>query len=151
MRRIICEAEKLPEGYTRFSASSSAIIQRDEITTAHLAAAAAADMDLKAILIYTQSGRTATLVSKIRPHADIFAFCPHETVVNRMGLLWGVTAVRFPLYEYTEGLIDALNAEMLQRGYGKPGDLVAITYGSPIPAKNPSNMLKLHRLETPSV
>jgi pyruvate kinase len=146
MHGVISEAEDFPEGYTRYSASYADIVGKDEITTAHLAAAAARDMELKAILIYTQSGRTATLVSKFRPRADIFAFCPHENIVNKMGLLWGVTPIRFPLFDYTEGLIEALNREMLHRGYAEPGDLVAITYGSPIPVKNPSNMLKLHQL-----
>ncbi|MEE4357117.1 MAG: pyruvate kinase [Desulfococcaceae bacterium] len=147
MRSIIREAEPFTDAYTKFSSSFSDDMQGKEITTAHLAAAAAGDIGIRAIVVYTQTGRTANLISKLRPHTDIFAFCPHAEVVRRMGLLWGITPIPFPVYEYTEGLIEGLNDELLKRGYVQIGDLVAITYGSPIPAKNQSNMLKIHRIE----
>ncbi|MGE0087465.1 MAG: pyruvate kinase [Desulfococcaceae bacterium] len=147
MRSIIREAESFPDAYTKFSSSFLKDTVGKEMTTAHLAATAADDIGIRAIVVYTQTGRTATIVSKLRPNADIFAFCPNAEVVRRMGLLWGVTPIPFPVYEYTEGLIEGLNDELLKRGFVQTGDLVAITYGSPIPAKNRSNMLKIHRME----
>ncbi|MEZ4528360.1 MAG: pyruvate kinase [Desulfobacterales bacterium] len=147
MRSIIREAESFPDAYTKFSSSFLKDTVEKEITTAHLAATAADDIGIRAIVVYTQTGRTAAIVSKLRPNADIFAFCPNAEVVRRMGFLWGVTPIPFPVYEYTEGLIEGLNDELLKRGFVQAGDMVAITYGSPIPAKNQSNMLKIHRME----
>jgi pyruvate kinase len=146
MRAIIREAESFPDAYTRFSSSFSFTYTQQDMTTAHLAAIAAKDMNLKAIVVYTQTGKTATLVSKFRPQADILAFCPYEEVINRLGLLWGVTPVPFSIFEYTEGLIEGLNDELLKKGYASRGDMVAITYGSPLPAKSETNILKIHQV-----
>ena len=104
-------------------------------------------MDLKAIVIYTQSGKTAALVSKYRPKNDIYALCPNPEVVRRIGLYWGIVPVPFPLFDQTEGLLQAVNDHLLEKGYAGKGDLVAITYGAPIPSKCPSNMLRIHRVE----
>ena len=83
----------------------------------------------------------------LAPGTNIIAFSPNAAVVNRLGLSWGVTPLPSLVFEYTEGLIEALNDELLRKGFAQKGDLVAITYGSPIPAENPSNMLRIHTIE----
>ncbi|MFC1453141.1 pyruvate kinase [Verrucomicrobiota bacterium] len=146
MREIILEAESFPEAYTPCFKSFSSESSAEDGTTAHLAAQASRDMDIKAICVYTQSGRTAALISKFRPQVDIYAFCPLPDIVTRVGLLWGVTPVAFPLFERSDGLLTAMNEYIFSKGVARPGELVAIAFGSPIPARCPSNMLRLHEV-----
>src|SRR5438046_3157255 len=48
---------------------------------------AAFDLDLRAIAVYTDSGRTARLISKYRPKSAIYAFSTNAAVCNRMNLV----------------------------------------------------------------
>ena len=65
-------------------------------TVCEAMAHAARDLDLRAIVAFTDSAATARMLSKYRPGPRIYAFTPHEAVCNRMNLLWGVTPVRCP-------------------------------------------------------
>ena len=58
--------------------------------TAEAGAEAATEGSSRAILAFTESGRTAFLLSKERPTVPIFAFTPSEKVVRRMSHYWGV-------------------------------------------------------------
>ena len=41
------------------------------------------------LVVFTWSGRTATLAAKTRPKRPIFAVSPNQTVVDQMRLAWG--------------------------------------------------------------
>ena len=147
MREVIREAEAYPRGYTRaFTAFSSQETADEDGTTAHLAVQASRDMAVRAICVFTQSGRTALLASKFRPPVEIYAFCPEPAVVERLGLLWGVVPVPFPRFERSDELILALDRHLADTGLARPGERVAITFGSPPSDKCPSNMLRLHEV-----
>jgi pyruvate kinase len=95
MSRIVVEAEKdrtqrlLPQHQAGERLSIAE-------TICEAMAHAARDLDLRAIVVFTDSGMTARMLSKYRPVPRIYAFTPHEAVCNRMNLLWGVTPVRCP-------------------------------------------------------
>ena len=59
-------------------------------TVADIVAVAADKFHIKAIVVFTESGYTARLVSKARPRPPIVAFSPRPEVCSRMALLWGV-------------------------------------------------------------
>jgi len=56
-------------------------------TVAHMTA----ELNLKAVAVFTQSGASARLISKYRPRVPVFAFSPFDNVMRRTALYWGVT------------------------------------------------------------
>jgi len=60
----------------------------------HTAMVSAGDLKNDKIVLFTISGKTARLMSKYRPSADIFAFTPSKKTMLQLNLEWGVK----PLY-----------------------------------------------------
>jgi pyruvate kinase len=91
---IICDAETLP---------SSELTTRevDPIGTRHAHALCEAAVTLattgqaEAIVAVTSEGKTARMLSALRPRASILAVAAAETVANRLALWWGVTPLLF--------------------------------------------------------
>ncbi len=48
---------------------------------------------VKGFLVFTESGKTARMLSRYRPHVPIFAFCPKEDLVRKLNLSFGVNPI----------------------------------------------------------
>ncbi|MBJ6727763.1 pyruvate kinase [Geomesophilobacter sediminis] len=103
-------------------------------------------VNASAILAFTQTGRTATLVSKYRPPLPIIAVTPAQQVRRRLALYAGVTAIRVDIEGDTESQILSVDEAVLATGLLKPDDVVVITMGSPLSTTGTTNLLKVHRL-----
>ena len=102
-------------------------------------------LGLAAIVVPTRSGRTARLVSALRPEVPILAISPRPETVRRLNLLFGV---RCALSEQWGELRDLLDdcAEIARReGIAKPGELIAITAGLPDQELG-TNLFEIHRV-----
>jgi pyruvate kinase len=100
-------------------------------TIAHNVCVAGRELALDALVIPTLSGRSARLVSAHRPTVPIFALSPGKETVRRCGLMWGVQATSMRRHETTEALIADAAKRVLELGWCKPGERVAITAGLP--------------------
>lgn len=107
---------------------------------------AAENLDLRAIVAFTESGSTARLVSKYRPHTDIFAYTPHEGTYRRMALYSGVIPLRFGGVDSTDLMIEHAESSLLELGILKAGDGVVIAAGSPPNQAATTNLMKLHSI-----
>jgi len=107
--------------------------------TAH----AADDLDLSAIALFTESGSTARKLSKYHPSAPIFAFSPIEITINRLNLLWGATPILCPKINSNEAMVECAENLLVQGGYVKPRDIVAIVAGTRTRSGS-TNFLRLH-------
>ena len=95
------------------------------------AVSTAFNVKARAIIIPTESGRSARLVSNFRPMLPILAVTPHDAATRKMTIYWGVDPV-------TEGEIGdkryivktAINCAK-QRGYVRVGDVAVLTVGDP--------------------
>jgi pyruvate kinase len=108
-------------------------------------ALARADPDIAAIACYTRSGRTARLLSALRPAVPIHAYSPDPAVVARLGLVHGV--VPHPCVPPTDtsarlGLMAWLVGESHVVAPGAAVVLVASTAA----AGTGPNLLEIHRL-----
>ena len=112
----------------------------------HAAATAARDVQARAIVAFTQSGSTARLISKRRPLAPILAFTPDEAIFRRLCLCWGTQPRMMALATDTDGMVAEVEARLLMEGEAKVGDALVILSGTPIAARPPTNLLKLHRV-----
>ncbi len=112
------------------------------------AAFAAESVRAKCIICYTHSGYSAALISGYRPSVPVYAFGANETILRRLGLMWGVETkrlVRIPstVEEFIEWSEKALLAEKLV----EPNDAVVIVSGMPFHKAGNTNFLKMHRIE----
>ncbi len=116
----------------------------------HAAREIAHDMELKAIVAFSQSGFTARLIAKDRPRVPILAVTPDEAVWRQMALLWGVTPVLCPFAGDTDGMIHLVEEELVTQRHLAAGDLVVIMGGMPVAARGRTNFLKIHLVRGPA-
>lgn len=86
-------------------------------------------LGLKALVVPTNSGRTARLVSAHRPEVPILAVSPRIETVRRLNLLFGVTAVQSDFGTELRSLLGHCAGLAAKHGIAEKGDLVAITAG----------------------
>jgi len=150
MARIILAAEKESEvqplqkrePYRQLS-------DTDEFTDALAGAAnyAAEQLDAKFIVVFTQTGFAARLMSKFRPKQPIIALTPSSWVARRMNILWGVQPfVLKEVGEYHEQIVERVDEFLLRRDIVSPGDPLVILMGSPIYQRAKTNLLRVHRV-----
>lgn len=113
---------------------------------AYMAASAAMELDATAIIAFTQSGTTARLISKYRPHCKVFGATMSIEMARRMSMYWGVTPVLFGKVFSMETLVGDVDTIMLKEGHLKKGSTVIITAGVPVGISGTSNLVKIHRI-----
>jgi len=124
--------------------------ETDEFTDALAGAAnyAAQQLDAKFIIVFTQTGFTARLMSKFRPAQPIIALTPSSLVARRMNMLWGVQPfVMRDIGEYHEQIVERLDDFLLSRDIVAHGDRLVILMGSPIYQRAKTNLLRIHRVK----
>ena len=99
-----------------------------------------------AIGVFTSSGLSARLVSRLRPAVPIYAFTPSETAARQLALSYGVTPVVVTPKVSTDDMIAQIDSIVLERGWLKSGDGVVCIAGQPVGQSGTTNMLKLHRV-----
>jgi pyruvate kinase len=112
---------------------------------AEAACHASATLRPRAIVVFTQSGGTAALISKFRPQVPIFAFTPFLEIERRLALHWGVKTFHVGSMSGTDQQIAAVEETLLSAGF-KKGDVVVITMGVPLESRGSTNLIKVHKL-----
>jgi pyruvate kinase len=150
MARIIMSAERNRQFQTaRERAPFRKFSEADEFTDALAGAAnyAAEQLDAKFIVVFTQTGFAARLMSKFRPTQPIIALTPSSWVARRMNILWGVQPfVMRDVGEYHEQIVERVDEFLLGRDIVVPGDRLVIMMGSPIYQRAKTNLLRVHRV-----
>jgi pyruvate kinase len=105
-------------------------------------------IDLQCIVALTETGYTAELASDERPRAPIVAYTPNLAVYRRLSLNWGVRPI---LKQFTadtlEAILPQIEADLRQRNFAAPGDLILIMGGVPMGKSGGTNFLKIHTIE----
>jgi pyruvate kinase len=99
-----------------------------------------------AIVAVTRGGKTAALLSALRPSTTIVAATDREPVYRRLAMAWGVE----PFLADLSGDIDVaarrIGATLVERGIVPPGSAVVLVSMTPELGPGPSNFLKLERV-----
>jgi len=111
---------------------------------ARAAAVLTTNLQLMAVVVFTQDGRSARLLSEHRPRAPILAVTSKVRVARRLALEWGVIPrVEVPPESLDETL--RIATELLVReNLCKRGEAFAMVLGWPTSGR--TNTVKLHRL-----
>ena len=142
MVRIVAEAEKTypHDRYLK-------MVPEKEISDAvsYAVCVLADHLDAAAILAPTQSGRTATHISRFRPKQPIIAFAPSLTTVRRLLLFRGIYPHLIPDPRDTDDMIEKVSEKALETGDMAEGDLAVITAGHPVSVTGMTNMIRVKR------
>ncbi len=98
-------------------------------------------INAEAIVVFTELGRTAKLISKYKPKSKILAMSNKFETMNKLSLYWGVTPVFCEKIEKEKIFIDDAKRIILELGLVKKGDLILFTAGSPHSEKSRVNWL----------
>ncbi len=96
------------------------------------------------IITATESGSTALLISKYRPRCPILAVTPHDDIVRRLQLYWGVHAIKGEQTSNSDEMVTLSMAAALREGCIKEGDLIVLTAGVPSGTQGTTNMIRVH-------
>jgi pyruvate kinase len=142
MDRIVVEAER--------SRGETDRVHGGRVTHAHAISHAARtlsdELDVRAVVCFTRTGRTANLLSGDRPRVPIIAFTLDERIERRLALRWGVTPILCQLPLTTDALISTMEKILLERELCEQGDNVVLVGAIPLRAGVHTNFLKLHHI-----
>jgi pyruvate kinase len=86
-------------------------------------------LDAAAIVTLTASGFTSRAISKYRPDCPILAVTASETVVRKLAMNWGVTAVLYQGERDDAAQIRFGVERLCELGCTRPGDVIVATAG----------------------
>lgn len=109
------------------------------------ATVASTEPEVSAIACYTRTGRTARMISALRPRVPILAFSPDPVVVRRLALVHGVEARPCVPPPDTGGRLGLMAWLLGEDTTLPPGSAVVLVASTATPGSGP-NLLEMHRI-----
>ena len=104
--------------------------------------------DVKAIIVFSNSGKSAKLVSAIRPAAKIVTISPNINISRQVSLLWGVQSINSRDANGWKDMM-SISKELIKKlKFIKKNDFVVITAGLPFGKAGMTNMIRLYKVGT---
>jgi pyruvate kinase len=125
-----------------FTAQQTAL----EDTTSAVTTAAittAYNIGARAVVTVSETGRTAQMLSRLRPDMPIIAVVSDERVYHRLSLNWGIMPVLAPHFETLEELHHEIVRLAARTGLVEPGDKIVLVAGVPVGRSGATNMIKV--------
>ena len=145
MDAIVHEAEEHLKEWGHWSKKPVAEeAESDSLFLCRAAAELAYDRNVAAVAVFTNTGRTALLMSKSRPGVPILAFTSKERTYRRMGLFWGVVPHLIPIVDTMEAMLAHVESALLAETPVQRGQQVVLICGFPVSEIRPSNTVMLH-------
>lgn len=142
---IIREAEQMP-------AASSTTLEQTHLLSGpgralcEAAVTLAGHSESAAIVAVTRGGKTATVLSALRPRAAIYAATGNAEVARQLALAWGVVPLVCDLGTDMTHAIERISETLVTRGLVPPSSTIVVVSISPDLSQGPSNFLKLQRV-----
>ena len=148
---IVTETENAIDYWKQFQ--KQRILPASNINDAitHTCCLTAKDLNAKAILTATSSGRSARMICRFRPACPIAALTMREKVRRQLNLSWGVTPYLTGEVTSTDRIF-SLSAEVaLKEKLVENGDTVVITAGVPLGKSGSTNLIKAQVIDEESM
>ena len=118
----------------------------DSDVVADAAYNAARAAEVQAIVVFTDSGYSARLISRYRPPVKIIAMTASMDTVRRLLVNYGVVPVLAPVTLSTDEMLDQMDTLLVGHGLLRAGDKVVFVAGQPVGRAGSTNLMKLHRV-----
>ena len=102
--------------------------------------------DVKAIIVFSNSGKSAKLVSAMRPAAKIVTISPNINVSRQVSLLWGVQSINSRDANGWKDMMSISKEIIKKLKFIKKNDFVIITAGLPFGKAGMTNMVRLYKV-----
>ena len=121
---------------------------KDSITTtlARAAVQVANEIQAKAIVAFTETGRTPLLISNFRPQAEIITFSTKQKTLNQMNLLWGVVQYPMERQEHFSDMLKAANDFLITEKKYNKDDKVVVVAGTPPNVEAATNLIRVLKI-----
>ncbi len=147
MDNIVTEAEHSIQYWRQFKKQRIVPAHNIDDAITHTSCLTAMDLDAKAIIAATSSGRTPRLICRFRPACPVAALAMHEKVRRQLAISWGVIPLLTGEVTSTDRIF-SLSADVARKeGLVEIGDTVVITAGVPLGSGGCTNLLKAQVIE----
>lgn len=109
----------------------------------HATCTIAHDMNAKAIITVTKSGRTARKVTKYRPECPIMGCATYPHICRQLNLSWGIYPLHIREEQDSYELFDHAVKAVMEAGFLEQGDLTVLTAGIPLGNSGTTNLIKV--------
>ena len=96
-----------------------------------------------ALLVPTYTGRTASVVARLRPRRPILGLTHHDYALRQMALEWGVTPVLIPECDDVDALLQRSLAAARESELVAEGERVVITAGTTVNLPGTTDLIKV--------
>ena len=146
MDKIIREAEKHFAEWGKMDNDTLGDVNDDAVSLTRAAGELAHDRNVAAIVVFTQTGRTALMMSKVRPRVPIYAFTPNINTFRKLNIFWGVYPCLIPFVDTVEKMVTKVNDVILSSKKLNIGEQVILVSGFPLGESRPPNFVFLYDL-----
>ena len=146
MSQTIISAEKYKREHIE-DFKNSIITNKDPVKSILLSVKDMAyNPDVKAIIVFSNSGKSAKLVSAMRPAAKILTISPNINVCRQVSLLWGVQSINSRDANGWKDMMSISKEIIKKLKFVKKNDFVIITAGLPFGKAGMTNMIRLYKV-----
>ena len=104
-------------------------------------------VNAKAIVCFTDKGKTAKMISHFRPKAPIIAITHNQFTYNLLSLCWGVKPYIATEFKTLEHMLEYAELVVKHLKIVKKGDKIVITLGIPTADKGITNCVKITEIK----
>ena len=101
----------------------------------------------KAIVVATNSGYSARMISRLRPETKIIALVNDGVIKRQLNVSWGIFSLNMPKCKTVSEIINKSIKLIKDKKLVKKGDSVVIVTGQPVGKKHNMNLVKLQEIE----
>jgi pyruvate kinase len=142
---IINDAEQMPAASV-VPPEDSHLLSGSGLALCEAAVTLADRSGATAIVAVTRGGKTAQVLSALRPRAPIYAATGTSDVARQLALSWGVVPIVGDLGDDVAQALDRITEMLITRRLITPASVIVVVSISPDLAHVPSNFLKLQRI-----
>ncbi|AJE48950.1 pyruvate kinase [Celeribacter indicus] len=144
MNNVAIEVESDPT-YREVMDASRSRLNKETVADAIVSAAReiAETTDVKAIVCYSESGTTAALTARERPHVPIIAMTSRRKTARKLCLYWGMHCIMTGEVErFKMAVVNAARAARTS-GFATEADRIVVTAGIPFNQPGSTNILRV--------
>ena len=146
MSKTIISSEKYKKQHIE-DFKNSVITNRDPVKSILLSVKDIAyNPDVKAIIVFSNSGKSAKLVSSMRPAVKIITISPNINVSRQVSLLWGVQSINSRDAKDWKDMMKISRQIIGKFKFIKKNDFVIITAGLPFGKAGMTNMIRFYKV-----
>jgi len=102
--------------------------------------------EASAIVAITRGGKTARVLSALRPNVPIYAATDRAGIARRLALAWGVVPILMDVGDDLQAAATSIARDLVGRGVIAPASVIVLVSITPDLALGPSNFLKIERV-----